>query len=57
MKELEPLELTRAMMVRPKPKDYRHANALLEHLAGCRCSTCKLVADLRRMIRDQGDVP
>lgn len=55
--ETEPLELTRRMMIRPRPRDWRHANALLDHAAGCRCSTCRLVADLRRAIRDQEGVP
>lgn len=53
----EPLELTRQMMVRPRARDWSHASALVGHLAGCRCSTCRLVADLRRVIRDQEGLP
>ena len=53
----EPLELTREMMVRPKRRDWAHANALLSHVPGCRCSTCRLVADLRRILRDKEGLP
>lgn len=32
--------------------DLSHANAFLDHVRGCDCSTCLLVARLRRAIRD-----
>lgn len=51
--EPAPLELTREMMIRPVAADWRHASRLLDHPTGCRCSTCRLIADMRRVIRDQ----
>lgn len=51
------LDLTPAMAVRPKPSDWRRANRLLDHPLACRCSTCRLAADLGRVIRDQEHLP
>jgi hypothetical protein len=51
--EQPPLELTVAMAIRPHAADWRRANRMFEHPAGCRCSTCHLVADLGRAVRDQ----
>ena len=51
------LDLTPAMAVRPHASDWHRANALVHRadpdFAGCRCSTCRLAADLGRIIRDQ----
>jgi hypothetical protein len=37
----------------PKPSDWTRAIKLLNHIHGCRCSTCRLAAGLGRAIRDQ----
>jgi len=47
----EPYLLTEA--VRPTAADYRRANRLFEHTLGCRCSTCRLTADLGSVVRRQ----
>ncbi len=51
------LDLTCAQIVRPRADDWRRANALVHRadpdFAGCRCSTCRLAADLGRVVRDQ----
>lgn len=52
-----PLDLTPAMAVRPRSGDWRRANRLFEHPTGCRCSTCRLAADLGRAVRDQEKLP
>ena len=36
-----------------KASDLSHANLFLDHAKGCDCSTCLLVAKLRRLIRDR----
>jgi hypothetical protein len=46
-----PLVLTDAIV--PEREDWRRANRLFDHVRGCRCSTCKLAADLGRVVRGQ----
>jgi hypothetical protein len=53
--EPAPLQLTKAMMLKPTAAQWKRANDMFEHPHGCRCSTCRLVAELAVMIkiRDQ----
>mgnify|MGYP001567219494 CR=1 FL=1 len=45
----EPLLLTNR--VKPKVREWNVANRLFQHVRGCRCSTCRLSAELAAMIR------
>lgn len=51
----EPLLLTDAVI--PTADDWRRANRLLDHAPRCRCSTCRLAADLGRLVREQENLP
>lgn len=41
-----PLELTSEMVVRAKVEHWKRANKIFDHINGCRCSTCELVAGM-----------
>ena len=47
-----PLELTKKMILKPTPAQWLRANRMFEHPRGCRCSTCRLVAEMAVMIQD-----
>lgn len=46
------LELTKAMILKPTAAKWKRANDLFEHPHGCRCSTCRLVAEMAVMIKN-----
>jgi hypothetical protein len=46
------LELTKKMVLKPSPAQWLRANKMFEHPRGCRCSTCRLVAEMAVMIQD-----
>jgi len=47
-----PLLLTKAMMLKPTAAQWKRANEIFEHPRGCRCSTCRLVAEMAVMIKN-----
>lgn len=53
MTEEGPLLLTE--VVAPTPAEWRRANRIFEHQIGCRCSTCRLAAELAFMVRKRDE--
>lgn len=53
--EPEPFDLTKAMRINPTAAEWKRANLLFEHPHKCRCSTCRLAAELACMIRLQNE--